>query len=195
MKKTLQQRITDAVKEEIEIVPYNPDWQNLFEKEKKALLNKLPKHLIRRIEYFGSTAVPGVSAKPIIDILVEVTSFKETKKLIVPLLEKEGYDYFWRPINNNNNSPHYAWFIKRDSFGKRTHHIHMVEKDSELWDRIFFRDYLIEFPETAKQYEDLKIQLAKKYPEDKISYTEGKTEFIVEITTKAKEYYRNKFND
>jgi GrpB-like predicted nucleotidyltransferase (UPF0157 family) len=190
MKKTLQQRIDEAVREEIEIVPYNPAWLSIFEKEKKLLIKKLPGNIIRRIEHFGSTAIPCMAAKPIIDILIEVTSLEETKKRIVPVLKKEGYDYFWRPINNDNNSLHYAWFIKRDSTGKRTHHIHMVEKDSELWDRIFFRDYLAEFPEAAKQYEELKIQLAGQYPEDRISYTEGKTKFISDLTGKAKEYYK-----
>jgi GrpB-like predicted nucleotidyltransferase (UPF0157 family) len=141
MKKSLKQRIKDAVQEEIEIVPYNPEWQNLFIEEKETLLNKLPHRLIKRIEHFGSTAIPGMAAKPIIDILVEVTSFEESKKYIVPLLKKAGYDYFRRPINNDNNSPHYHWFIKRNSEGKRTHHIHIVEKNSALWKGLIFRDY------------------------------------------------------
>ena len=97
MIKSLKQRIDDAVKEEIEIVPYNPDWLNLFVKEKETLINKLPKHLIIRIEHFGSTAIPGIAAKPIIDILVEVYSLDETKKHIVPILKKEGYDV-WRTM-------------------------------------------------------------------------------------------------
>jgi GrpB-like predicted nucleotidyltransferase (UPF0157 family) len=189
MKKSLQQRIDDAVKEEIEIVHYNPEWKNLFKKERIFLLNKLPKHLVNRVEHFGSTAIPGIASKPIIDILVEVSSLDETKKHIVPILKKEGYDYFWRPINNDNNSPHYAWFIKRDSEGKRTHHIHMVENNSVLWKGLIFRDYLIEFPDEAKRYELLKFALIKKFNKDRIRYTEGKTEFINDIIEKARKYY------
>ena len=189
MIKSLKQRIDDAVKEEIEIVPYNPDWLNLFVKEKETLINKLPKHLIIRIEHFGSTAIPGIAAKPIIDILVEVYSLDETKKHIVPILKKEGYDYFWRPVNNDNNSPHYAWFIKRDSKGKRTHHIHMVEKDSVLWNDLIFRDCLRESTVEAKRYEELKFSLEKKFKNDRIRYTEGKTEFVNAVVKKAKKYY------
>lgn len=58
--------------------------------------------------------------------------------VIVPILEAEGYEYFWRPVCCNDGTPYYAWFIKRNSQGKRTHHIHMVEANSELWDRIYF---------------------------------------------------------
>jgi GrpB-like predicted nucleotidyltransferase (UPF0157 family) len=185
LKKSLEQRIEEAIREEISIVPYNPVWPILFESEAIFLESKLPGSLVNRIEHFGSTAVPGLAAKPVIDILVQVGSLEETKKLIVPLLESEGYDYFWR---TDTPSP-YAWFIKRDSGGKRTHHIHMVEADSKLWDRLYFRDYLKEFPDEAKRYEALKLSLADEYPSDRIAYTEGKTEFVVAITERAKQYY------
>ena len=185
MKKSLEQRIEEAIREEISIVPYNPVWPILFESEEVFLQSKLPGSLVSRIEHFGSTAIPGLAAKPVIDILVQVGSLEETKKLIVPLLESEGYDYFWR---TDTPSP-YAWFIKRDSEGKRTHHIHMVEADSKLWDRLYFRDYLSEFPDEAKRYEELKLSLADEYPNDRIAYTEGKTEFVVALTERAKQYY------
>ena len=67
----------------------------------------------------------------------------------------------------------------------------MVEADSELWDRLYFRDYLIEFPEEAKRYGQLKLELSEKYPKDRIKYTEGKTDFIVPLTEKAKRYYQD----
>jgi GrpB-like predicted nucleotidyltransferase (UPF0157 family) len=126
-----------------------------------------------------------LAAKPIVDILVEVSSLQETKEIIVPLLESEGYEYFWR----TDVSPPYAWFIKRDSGGKRTHHIHMVEADSKLWERLYFRDYLREFAEEGRRYEELKRHLAEKYPNDRVGYTEGKSGFVVEVTEKAKRYY------
>jgi GrpB-like predicted nucleotidyltransferase (UPF0157 family) len=190
--KSLEQRIEEAVKEEIELVPYNQEWKDLFEIEKKFLLNKLPAQIISRIEHFGSTSIPGIAAKPIIDILIEVTSLEETQKIIVPILQNEGYDYFWRPINNDNNSPHYAWFIKRNNKGKRTHHIHMVEADSILWKDLLFRDFLIEFPIEAKRYEELKLTLAKNFKNDRVGYTDGKTVFVSEVIEKAREYYKIK---
>jgi GrpB-like predicted nucleotidyltransferase (UPF0157 family) len=164
----------------------------MFEEEKRHLLDCLPSRLIRRIEHFGSTAIPGLAAKPIVDVLVEVGSLQETKARIAPVLEAEGYDYFWRATHGENGPPFYAWFIKRNSAGVRTHHIHMVESDFEHWDTLLFRDYLIDYPKTAKEYEALKLALARDYPNDRVAYTKGKTEFVVRVTQVAKEYYRSK---
>jgi GrpB-like predicted nucleotidyltransferase (UPF0157 family) len=182
-------RIEELVREEVAIVQYDPAWPKMFEEEAAFLRWKLPQDLVKRIEHFGSTAVPGLSAKPIIDILVEVTSLDETKKQIVPLLEAEGYEYFWRPAFGDDGPPYYAWFIKRNSKRKRTHHIHMVEADSELWDRLYFRDYLRQFPAEAKCYDELKRKLSEEYPNDRAKYTKEKSDFILTVTKKAKEYY------
>ena len=187
---SLEERIKRVVQEDVTISQYNPDWPQMFEQEKEHLLSCLPNELIKRIEHFGSTAVPNLSAKPIIDMLVEVTSLEETKQKIVPILEGQGYDYFWRPTFGDDTPPFYAWFIKRDSKGNRTHHIHMVENDFEHWERLLFRDYLIEHPDVAQEYQDLKLRLSNDYPNDRIAYTNGKTEFIVRITKIAKKYYK-----
>ncbi len=186
---TDEERIRRVVQEKIEIVPYNPEWYRMFEREKNHLLSCLPHDLVRRIEHFGSTAVPGISAKPIIDILVEVTSLEETKTNIVPILTAQGYEYFWRPTWGDDVPPFYAWFIKRDSHGHRTHHIHMVEHDFEHWERLLFRDYLIEYPVIAKEYETIKVRLAANSSNDRVAYTQAKTEFIVKVTQIAKSYY------
>ena len=188
----LKNRIKELVHEEVAIVPYDPAWPKMFEDEAAFLRRKLPQDLVKRIEHFGSTAVPGLSAKPIIDILVEVTSLEETKKQIVPILENEGYEYFWRPAFGDDGPPYYAWLIKRNSKSKRTHHIHVVEEDSELWDRLYFRDYLRQFPAKAKSYDELKKNLSEKYPNDRVGYTEEKSDFILLITKKAKKYYKSK---
>ncbi|MCI0489239.1 MAG: GrpB family protein [Blastocatellia bacterium] len=185
MGKSLKQRIAEAVREEISIVAYDSEWPRMFEIEAEYLRSLLPRQLITRIEHFGSTAVPGLAAKPIVDLLVEVRSLDETRSVIVPLLESEGYDYFWR----TDTSPPYAWFIKRDAEGKRTHHIHMVEASSKLWERLYFRDYLREFPDEAGRYEELKMLLAEKHPNDRIAYTKAKTAFITAVTERAKQYY------
>ena len=188
---TLHQRIDRAVREEIAIVPYDPRWPELFRNEKEHLLACLPTALIRRIEHFGSTAVPSLAAKPVVDILVEVADLEATKTQIAPLLEQQGYDYFWRPTHGDDGPPFYAWFIKRDPSTRiRTHHIHMVQADfTEHWDRLLFRDYLIEHPSVAKEYERLKIDLASASPTDRVAYTQGKSDFISEVTETAKRYY------
>jgi GrpB-like predicted nucleotidyltransferase (UPF0157 family) len=186
---TLEEKIARVLKEEVAVVPYDPRWPEKFEQERLHLLSCLPANLIRRIEHFGSTAVPGLSAKPIVDILVEVTSLDETQEQIVPILESQGYDYFWRPSSGNDTPPFYAWFIKRDQSGNRTHHIHMVEFQFEHWDRLLFRDYLIEHPDIAIEYGNLKMRLAGVHPSDRVAYTQAKSDFVRKITTIAKQYY------
>jgi len=102
---TLEEKIARVVKEEVAVVPYDPIWPKVFEQERLHLLSCLPTDLIRRIEHFGSTAVPGLSAKPIVDILVEVTSLDKTRDIIAPILETQGYDYFWRPSWGDDTPP------------------------------------------------------------------------------------------
>lgn len=189
---SLKQRIKRVTEEHVSIEPYNPGWPLMFREEKEHLLSCLPNELINRIAHFGSTAVPNLAAKPIIDILVEVASLQETRQKIVPVLTSQGYDYFWRPTFGDDIPPFYAWFIKRNARGKRTHHIHMIEKNAsfaEHWDRLFFRDYLIEFPEMAREYENLKLHLADKFQGNRIAYSKSKAEFIQRMTHVAKKYY------
>jgi GrpB-like predicted nucleotidyltransferase (UPF0157 family) len=192
MEKNLEQRITEAIREEISIVPYNQDWPRLFEEEAGHLCNLLPNSLLKRIEHFGSTAIPGMSAKPIIDMLVEVSSLAETQKRIVPILVAEQYDYFWRPAFDDPHSEHYAWFIKRNTTGIRTHHLHMVEQNSALWERLLFRDFLREFPEEARRYEQLKTDSSEKFHSDRVAYTKSKTAYVLQTTQKAKKYFMKK---
>jgi GrpB-like predicted nucleotidyltransferase (UPF0157 family) len=188
---TLEQRIARVAREEIVIAPYNPAWPAWFREERAHLQSCLPRDLIGRVEHFGSTAVPGLAAKPIVDVLVEVTDLHEVSNHVAPLLESQGYDYFWRATHGDDGPPFYAWFIKRDGRTRaRTHHIHMVEHHfSEHWDRLLFRDYLIDRPDVAKAYQYLKVRLASEFPCDRVAYTRGKTEFIVAVTTEAKQYY------
>jgi GrpB-like predicted nucleotidyltransferase (UPF0157 family) len=185
------QRVERVVREQVAIAPYDPTWPASFRQEKEHLLACLPSDLIRRVEHFGSTAVPGLAAKPIVDMLVEVTDLEATKSRIAPVLEAQGYDYFWRATYGDDGPPFYAWFIKREPIaGSRTHHIHMVEAHfREHWDRLFFRDYLIEYPEVAGRYEELKLRLASAFPTDRVAYTRGKTEFIVTVTEEARKHY------
>ena len=184
---SIEQRIQRVVTEEVAIAPYNPDWPQLFLREKEHLLACLPNGLIRRIEHFGSTAVPGLSAKPVVDILVEVTDLQAARTQIAPVLESQGYDYFWRPTHGDDRPPFYAWFIKRDQQTQsRTYHIHMVERDFvEHWDRLLFVDYLIAHPSVAREYESLKFRLASEHPKDRVAYTQNKTEFIGQVMEKV----------
>lgn len=186
---TFEQKLKRVVSEDVAVVPYDPQWPELFLEEKKHLEMCLPVGLIGRIEHFGSTAVPGLTAKPIIDMLIEVSSLQETRLRVPPVLEAQGYDYFWRPTWGDDTPPFYAWFIKRDKAGKRTHHLHMVESGFPHWERLLFRDYLIAQPETAREYGDLKQSLSETHRNDRVAYTEAKTAFIARVTATARAHY------
>jgi GrpB-like predicted nucleotidyltransferase (UPF0157 family) len=176
-------RVLKLAQEHVSIVEYDRRWPEIFARERAHLLATLPGDLVGRIEHFGSTAVPGLPAKPIVDMLVEVADLEETKHRIVPILELQGYEYIWRPTQGDDGPPFYAWFIKRDSTtGIRTHHIHMVESGFPQWDALLFRDYLRTHPDVASEYETLKRRLAAEYPNDRIAYTRGKSEFITRVT-------------
>ena len=175
-----------ALNEDVDVVPYDPAWPHLFDEEKRHLRACLPADLIGSIEHFGSTAVPGLAAKPIVDVLVEVTSLDEVRKVIAPLLRREGYEFFWRPTARGNNDVGYAWFIKRDAAGCRTHHIHMLENGWGYDRRVLFRDYLIRHPEVANAYAAFKRYLAAEHAHDRGAYAKAKAEYIDRIIAKAK---------
>lgn len=183
---SLEARIRRVTQEPIAIVPYDPVWPELFAREKAHLLACLPADVVRRIEHFGSTAVPGLAAKPVLDMLVEVSSLGAVKTRVVPVLEAQGYEYFWRPTHGEDGGPFYAWFIKRDTNGVRTHHVHMVEAGfTDHWDRLLFRDYLVRHTDVAREYEALKYELAAAFPNDRVAYARGKAAFVDKVTAEA----------
>jgi len=179
--------IARLTREHVEIVSYDPRWPDLFEQEKAHLIAALPADLVGRIEHFGSTAVPGLAAKPIVDMLVEVTDLEAVKLRIVQILRSQGYDYVWRPTSGDDGPPWYAWFIKRDpDSGVRTHHIHMVEADFPHWEALSFQEYLRAHSDVAAEYAALKRRLAAEFPNDREAYTDGKREFIARVTAIAR---------
>jgi len=186
---TFEEKVARVVKEDVAVAPYDARSLEIFEQERLHLLSCLPTDLVKRIEHFGSTAVPGLSGKPIVDILVEVASLDETQQRIAPILEAQGYEYFWRPSWGDDTPPFYAWFIKRDNSGIRTHHIHMVELHFEHWDRLLFRDYLIEHPDVAMEYGELKMRRSGAIRNDRVAYTQAKSDFIRRVTAMAKHFY------
>ncbi len=188
MTESLDEKIRRVLAEDVALVPYDDRWPVAFRAERDHLLADLPAGIVRRIEHFGSTAVPGLAAKPIVDMLVEVADLADVRQRVAPLLEAQGYDYFWRPTAGEDTPPFYAWFIRRDrASGARTHHIHMVEASfREHWDRLLFRDYLRAQEMAAREYEKLKYDLAARFPRDRVAYTRGKSAFIENITAIAR---------
>jgi GrpB-like predicted nucleotidyltransferase (UPF0157 family) len=179
-KETLEEKIKRVTAETVEVVEYNPEWVELFEQEKEHLQQCLPADLIVRIEHFGSTAVPGLAAKPIVDMLIEISDVERGKILIPEVLEPQGYDCFWRPLGNENVPPYFTWCIKRDASGIRTHHLHFVSvgfKDNELR----FRDILRANRDVADAYANLKLKLSAEHHDNRINYTEAKGDFIRQV--------------
>ncbi len=146
----------------------------------------LPAELIGRIEHFGSTAVPGLAAKPVVDMLLEVRSMASLAQHIVPVLKREGYEFFWRGRTNGLPGIGYAWFIKRDAAGRRTHHIHCLEPASPEWERLLFRDHLRAHPDVAAAYGELKRRIADEHPDDRVAYAKAKTDFIAGVMRAAR---------
>jgi len=169
----------------VQLVPYNRQWALLAELEIKKLREILPTAHVIDIQHVGSTAIPGMLAKPIIDIQVAVDSLTAIKQIAVDRLQTQQYVYW-----NENPDLERMFFVKgMPPFGeKRTHHVHMVELASQHWQsKILFRDYLIAHPDMAHEYEQLKIKLAQQYTYDREQYTQAKTEFINAILHKVKE--------
>lgn len=171
-------------KDHVDIVAYNSEWPTKASAEINRLKEVLPLSKIIDIQHVGSTAIPGMAAKPIIDIQMAVHSLDEIKVIAIPALQKLGYEYWYE-----NPDPERMFFAKgMPPFGeKRTHHIHIVEPTSKHWNgKINFRDYLIAHPETAKEYQALKMKLAQQYTYDREEYTNAKGEFVNRILQLAK---------
>ncbi len=182
---TLEQKIQRVTAEHVEVVPYDSHWPALFEEERDHLMQCMPAGMIIRIEHFGSTSVPGLAAKPIVDMIIEVRDVQEAKVTVPQILEPQGYDCFWRPTMGNDVPPWYTWCIKRNSAGARTHHLHIGEvgfKD----DALLFRDTLRENPEIAAEYQELKLRLAGEHHTDRVAYTAAKGEFIQQVLRDAR---------
>ena len=151
---------------------YDPQWPRLFAEEAGAIWNALGEALVA-VEHVGSTSVPGLSAKPVLDILVGVTSLAAGEQK-GPALAALGYE-----CRGENGIPGRLFFRKVSEQRGRTHHLHMVEIGHEQWTTMLsFRDYLRADPEEARRYEVLKRSLAAQFRDDRVAYTDGKSDFI-----------------
>lgn len=164
----------------VSVVEYRPHWRQMFEDEKRRILTALGE-AEALVEHIGSTAIEGLAAKPVIDIMIGLPDFSLADRLVTGI-EALGYEYFKK---YEDEMPFRRYFA-RDSNGKRSHQIHMVEIGGEFWKRhLFFRDYLRRNPEAAKEYAALKKRLAEREWENVNEYADAKTEFIKSIERKA----------
>ena len=166
----------------VELEEYNPKWADDYKKEEKLLKEVLGDKIIE-IHHIGSTSIPGLKAKPVIDILIVIKSLNDISEIEEIL---KNYDY----ENRGRQGVSDRYFFAKGSEDARTHYIHFVEPNSNTYyNQVYFKKYLIEHPEYIKKYCDLKQDLASKYANERPKYTQGKNEFITNVIKLAKEEY------
>jgi len=163
------------------IVEYDPRWPAIYEEERDLILAAVGEWIVA-IEHVGSTAVPGLGGKPIIDIMPAVRHLADVEHCIEPL-ERIGYEYV---PEYNEILPERRYFHKGPPKA-RTFHLHVAERTSEFWERhLLFRDFLRTHPGEAEEYYLLKKELAARFGRDREGYTEAKTPFIEGIVERAR---------
>lgn len=168
-------------KGEVKLVTHSSNWKELFADEKEMLQSIIGEY-IKDIQHFGSTAIEGIKAKPIIDILVGVESLDKVEKFDKESLKENGY-YHLSKVRLEGKVV-FAKFSNLENLTK-THIMHIVEHNGTWWkEHTFFRDYLNDNPDKAREYEALKKSLALKYPKDERTYTDEKKKFVDDILSK-----------
>ncbi|MFM8319498.1 MAG: GrpB family protein [Chloroflexota bacterium] len=163
------QAIWDNLHEAVALAPYDPRWVELYAAERAHIAAALGP-LAQDIQHIGSTAVPGLAAKPVIDILVALASLEQAGQCIAPLAEL-GYTFIDYPQNLDRR------FFRKGS--PRTHHLHLVALDgASCREHLAFRDALRRDPQLRQEYQALKESLAARYPNDRAAYSESKGAFV-----------------
>jgi len=165
------------------ISDHSEKWKVLFHTERDLILGSFSKKDIVRIDHVGSTAIPGLKAKPTIDILLQVSEDTDPSK-IIDVFKELGYRYTKQP----DNPPPHMMFLKGYSikgFRGQAYHVHVRYKGN--WNEIHFRDILLKDKKIAREYEELKIRLASKHRNNREDYTNGKSEFIEKVNKLVQE--------
>ncbi|MGE5495543.1 MAG: GrpB family protein [Burkholderiales bacterium] len=168
---------------------HDPSWPGKYSSEKQIIERIIGNENIVRISHIGSTSVPGLLAKPTIDILVEITDGCDTEKIIGGMTEG-GYIFSPKP----ENPPPHMMFLKGytpEGFKGQAYHVHVRFKGD--WSELYFRDYLKDYKSVADEYAALKAELAETYEHDRDGYTDAKTDFINKYTALARELYKDRY--
>ena len=159
-------------------------WKEWYLEEEILLKKSFPQN--KRISHIGSTAISSIWAKPIIDILVEISK-EESLFYYKDLMTNNGYIC----MSENEKGLSFNKGYTEKGFAERVFHLHLrYEGDN---DELYFRDYLNEFLDVAKEYENLKLSLWKEYEHNRDAYTNAKTEFVKKYTKQAKKLYGNRY--
>jgi GrpB-like predicted nucleotidyltransferase (UPF0157 family) len=166
---------------EVILVPHQPEWSNLALQEAEQIKEALSIEVIA-IHHIGSTAIPSIKAKPILDFVLVVPDLESLDENSHEM-ESLGYT-----AKGERGIPGRRFFSK-DTKGTRSHHVHAFqENNSEISRHIVFRDYLVAHPQEAEKYERLKEELAARFPSRSGDYTEGKSGYIQETVVKARQW-------
>ena len=163
----------------IYMVSHDPKWRQEFENEAKRIADALGANAVT-LHHMGSTAIPNIYAKPVIDVLLVVNDHADldAKQTAMEALGYKAFGEFGIPTRR--------YFRKDNADGDRTHQVHAFEAGSpQITRHLAFRDYMITHPEAARAYSDLKRELAAQHPNDTEAYMDGKHEFIQEIDRRA----------
>jgi GrpB-like predicted nucleotidyltransferase (UPF0157 family) len=174
------------VTREVLVVPYNNEWPRMYQEEINRVFPVLKNEIVA-MHHIGSTSIPGMWAKPIIDILLEVkaiTKIDDYNKAMIDL----GYE-----PRGELGIPGRRYFSREKPADVRTHHIHAFQTGNIGIERhLAFRDYMITHTEDARKYANLKIDLARRYPQDIDSYINGKSTFVEEMEAIAISWYKKR---
>ena len=183
----------------ITLKDYNPQYQKMYQQAAMTIRNIIDDQWIVRINHIGSSAIPGLIAKPVVDILMEVDGTCR----ITELLEKLQTIGFGTEICNRSENPFRMLLSKGmtcEGFAQEVFLLHV--RYAGDWDELYFRDYLFEHPDTAKEYGELKEQILKEINEGKIErmpngrpngYSNAKLAFVKKISAEAREMYRGRY--
>jgi GrpB-like predicted nucleotidyltransferase (UPF0157 family) len=165
--------------EPVQMVPYDPSWPTRFLEEQASLAAAIGDWIVGGIHHVGSTAVPGLASKPIIDILVGVEDLQKSPRCFDRLA---ALGYLYAPYRASEMH----WFCKPD-LRRRTHHLHLVPTGSARFRaELAFRDDLRGHRDIAQEYEALKFALAKEFKHDREAYTAAKADFIRAVVDRAR---------
>ena len=168
------------------LVEHRAEWADWYQEESSFLLSLLPEGLVKRISHVGSTAIPSIWAKNIVDILLEVAN-KEDLAATCKLLTNHGWRVMYQDADQCSLNKGYT----EDGFADRVFHLHLRLVGDH--DELYFRDYLLDHPGITKDYEQMKLGLWKQFEHDRNSYTDAKTDFIKRYTQLAKQDYEGRY--